>query len=157
MAYEVFMSHSFHDKEWVQYIADHLRRIDIQPYLFEYDIQPGRYHAEKVKESIDRCDSMIVLITKNSQFSPYVNNEIGYADAKEKLIIPLVEPDIDKSKLAMLDGRDYVSFDRRNPTQTMNQLSEYLLARKAMKDATQQFWTAMAIGLGLVGLFSANE
>lgn len=50
--------------------------------------------AEKVAESIETCDIIIPIITKESLNNQWINQEIGYAKAKSKRIIPIIEKSI---------------------------------------------------------------
>jgi len=76
----------------------------------------------------------MVLLTKNSQFSPYVQQEIGMAKAKNKLIIPLVEPGLSATCLAMLQGTEYISFDRSKPQDSLSRLLAYLNRLKESRE-----------------------
>jgi hypothetical protein len=56
------------------------------------------------------------MLTHNTANSAYVHQEIGCALAREKLVIPLVQPGIGEDQLAMLDGVEYIEFDFDSPT-----------------------------------------
>jgi hypothetical protein len=89
------MSHSGADRLWVEWLAEQAGQIGIQVYLFEHDPQPGTYISEKIKQSISAADAVVVLMTSNSVQSAYVQQEIGFAEAQRKLIVPLVQPGVD--------------------------------------------------------------
>lgn len=137
MAYRVFLSHSGKDADWVRYIAQQARSVGVEPYLYEHDPQPGQLLAEKIKREIVRSDSLAVLLTQDGRSSPYVEQEIGFAEAKGKLVVPLVEPGVDKDGLAMLQGREYISFDLENPGSGLASLLDYLTRLKAEKEQGQ--------------------
>jgi hypothetical protein len=73
----------------------------------------------------------IVLITPRSYASAYVHQEIGYAEGAKKLIIPLVEKGTPKKALGMLEGREYVPFNRDSVDETVAALTSYLAKRLA--------------------------
>lgn len=147
MAYNVFLSHSERDQQWVQWIADNARSIDINVYMYEHDIQPGTSIALKVQSAIENCQALVVLLTPHSEYSPYVQQEIGFAQAKNKPIIPLVQPGVSPRCMAMLQGVEYISFNPGNPELALSHLLNYL---GKLKDARE---TDQAILMGLGTLF----
>lgn len=144
MAYKVFFSHSNADGEWAKWIAKSAGGAGIEVYLYEHDPKPGVQIATKVKQAIVDANSVVVLLTPNSSRSPYVQQEIGYAEADHKLIIPLVWTHAQKPNLAMLEGREYVDFDPTNPDVALGVLREYL----QLKLKEQQAATGALLGLG---------
>ena len=156
MAYNIFLSHSKADLKWVKWIADNARNIDINVYMYEHDIQPGTSIAEKVQTAIENCQALVVLLTPNSEYSPYVQQEIGFAHAKDKPIIPLVQPGVSPRCLAMLEGLEYISFDPENPELALSHLLNYLGKLKDARETDQ----AILMGLGaifLLALLSKNK
>jgi len=137
MAYNIFFSHSGADGQWAGWIADAAKKGGIAVYLFEHDARPGVQIAQKIKAAISNSDALVVLLTPRSHSSAYVQQEIGYAEAQTKLIIPLVWTNIQKPTLAMLEGREYVLFDPASPQAALGTLLTYLQQLKAKKEATQ--------------------
>ncbi len=144
MAYTVFLSHSGADSQVAQWLATHSASIGVKVYLFERDVQPGTIVSIKIKREIERADALVVLLTPHSQGSAYVQQEIGYAEALKKLIVPIVFPGFEKSNLAMLDGCEYVAFDNRAPQSALQSLLSFLSEKKQAKDNAQ----AVLVGLG---------
>lgn len=126
MMYRIFLSHSSADADWVLWLADEIRKIGIFPYVFEQDPQPGRYVSEKIQEAIRASDAVVVFLTTNSHLAPYVQQEIGFAEGLNKLIIPLVQPGLDERMFAMLHGREYIPFDFTTPYAAVETLLNYL-------------------------------
>lgn len=156
MPYRVFLSHSGSDAAWVKYIAQHAQTIGVQAYLYEHDPQPGRSVADKVKRSIEASDALVVLLTGNSRASTYVQQEIGYAEAKGKLIVPLVQVGVAATGMAMLEGREYIQFDFHNPGPGLQTLMNYLATLKGAKE--EQRATLAAFGmLILVGWLASKS
>ena len=137
--YRIFLSHSGRDSSWVKWIRFHAINIGIEVYLYEYDSQPGSILAEKIKNAIQNSDALVVLLTQNSLISTYVHQEIGFAEACKKLIIPLVQPGISNDRLAMLQGREYILFDFLNPEDGLLSLLNYLQRLKKAKEKEQVF------------------
>jgi len=76
------------------------------------DHQPGVSVADKIQRAIQKADVVVVFLTRSSENAPYVQQEVGYAIHANKPIIPLVESGTSDRALAMLQGRDYIPFDR---------------------------------------------
>ena len=144
MPYKIFLSHGKADIDWVNWIKVKTENIGMDVYLFEYDPQPGTYVADKVKQAIQNSDIFVVLLTHESQFSPYVQQEIGFAEASGKQIIPIVQMGIQKQTLAMLEGREYIIFDFYSPENSLSTLLNYLRQLKTVKENEQ----AILMGIG---------
>jgi hypothetical protein len=96
------LSHSSVDATWVKWIAANAQQVGIQVYLYEHDPRPGRLVANKLQAAIRSSDALVVLLTTKTQFSPYVQQEIGAAKGLNKPVIPLVQPGVSEKSLAML-------------------------------------------------------
>ena len=83
-------------------------KVDV--YIPEWDHATNVSYESKVKEGINSCSVMIVLLTYNSTNTIWLNQEIGYATAKNIPIIPVIEQGIDV--LGFLEGKDYFIFRR---------------------------------------------
>lgn len=137
MAYSIFFSHSGADKRWAVWIAEAAKKGGMEVYLFEHDPRPGVEIAQKIKAAILNSDALVVLLTPRGHSSAYVQQEIGYAEAQSKLIIPLVWSNVQKPALAMLEGREYVALDPASPQVALSTLLRYLQQLKAKKEASQ--------------------
>jgi len=148
MSYNVFLSHNQSDKRWVNYITENAQNLGINIYMYEHDSQPGIMIADKIKRAIDDCHALVVLLTSNSQNSAYVQQEIGYAQAKQKLVIPLVQPGVPQKNLAMLQGTEYIEFNQFVPENALSRLLSYLNTLKKSHETDQ----AILFGLGALFL-----
>jgi hypothetical protein len=158
MAYRIFLSHSAADRPWVRWLGDNAGNIGIEAYLYENDPQPGFYISEKVKGTIAICDALVVLLTANSQYSPYVQQEIGVAEGTGKLVIPLVQPGVDARALAMLTGKEYIPFDFTRPYDTLQAFLDSLARLSAIKcqEETNRNMALFALG-SLIVLALAHD
>lgn len=111
----IFFSHTSRDAGWCNRLAAEAKAFGITPYLAEHDVEPGTDLAAKIQNAIRRSAAVLVLLTDNSADSAYVHQEVGYAHAQGKLVIPLVQPEHVQDQLAMLTGMEYIPFDFRNP------------------------------------------
>ena len=146
MGVSIFFSHSTRDRLWCELLATEAIRVGVTPYLAEHDPQPGTQLAEKVKRNIGDCDAFVVLLTHNTANSAYVHQEVGLAIARNKLVIPLVQPSIVGEQFAMLNGVEYIEFDFAHPQVGMRSYTD-ALTRVAEKQRKQQdIETLIALG-----------
>lgn len=153
MSYKVFFSHNASDGSWAKWIAGQAQLVGIEVYLYEHDPQPGVSIAAKVQQQIRDADALVVLLTPKGQASPYVQQEIGYAEAARRLIMPIVWPGVEARSLAMLQGREYLPFDPRNPTASLPALLKALQNQKAKKESGQALLALTALFIGAAALF----
>ncbi|MCS4541225.1 MAG: toll/interleukin-1 receptor domain-containing protein [Euryarchaeota archaeon] len=86
---------------------------------------------------IRECDLFIVLYSKNSQSSTYVQQEIGVAKGNNKIIIPILL-DADARPDAMLQGVSYLSiYDEEKRNRQLPLLYNYILQESQRKNASQ--------------------
>lgn len=124
--------------------------------MYEYDSQPGTFISNKIQTAIENSHALIVLLTSNSQFSPYVQQEIGYALSKQKAVIPLVQPGVSQRALAMLQGKEYIEFNTLAPQEALARLLAYLKKLKESKESDE----AILIGFGallLIGIIASQN
>jgi hypothetical protein len=129
----IFFSHTSRDSAWCDRLALEAAAFGITPYLAEHDVQPGTELAAKVQDAIKRSAAVLVLLTDNSANSAYVHQEVGFAQAEGKLVIPLVQPEHVATQMGMLVGVEYVPFDFRNPEAdraTFHQALQKLVAQQ---------------------------
>jgi hypothetical protein len=87
--YDIFLSHSEQDEELIEKIDKSLTSINFDVYVEEYERNFGTDVVESVCEAIDSSNYFMVILTDKSIISQWVNQEIGYAYANEKNIIPV--------------------------------------------------------------------
>jgi hypothetical protein len=119
----VFFSHSSLDAEWVARVAAQATGAGVDLYLAEHDVNPGELLSDKVTTAIERSDVVIVLLSKNSLTSVYVQQEIGVAHHARKLVIPILMNDVAESSLGILNGVEYIYLDPSTPHDGLERLS----------------------------------
>lgn len=150
MAYRVFISHNSADLDSVRRLAAKARLVGVEAYTYEADPQLGRYLKTKIQERIGQCDALVVLLTTSGQAAPYVQQEIGVALAKGKVVVPIVEKGVEARALGMLQGVEYVVLDPVNPDLAFETVARRLgeLYRQK-RDNQAGIWVAVA---GLIGI-----
>jgi len=120
--YRVFIAHDGRDRSLAESIDQSLKNNGFDSYLFENEPRPGIDVPNKISNEIVTRDCLIVLITPNSHESPWVNQEIGLAIGKGKLIIPVMQRGTDENHKAMLRDIEPLMFDPYDPERTISQL-----------------------------------
>jgi len=116
---EVFLSHATADAEHVALVSRQIEALGIDVYLAEHDPKPGTSIAHKVEEALKRCSAVVVLVTSTSVNSAYVQQEIGLARAHGKVIVPIIEKGVDRSRLGLLSEVEWLELDLSAPAEAM--------------------------------------
>ncbi len=143
MTFEVFLSHSVAPDD-TPLLAELERRgepFGIHFYLAERDVQPGRSLSVKIRTAILRADLVVALLTKHGVASPWVNQEIGFAKERKR-IVPLVEAGVKPT--GIIAEMEQVRFDRDRPSEAFDRVTNFLQRLKADKE----FWEVVAIVAG---------
>jgi len=99
----VFLSHSHHDREYVEDVVVFLRKMGVDVYIdWMDDTMPKETSGETatlLKQKIKENDKFIFLATNKSIESKWCNWEIGFGDAQKYLnkiaLFPLKEDNLD--------------------------------------------------------------
>jgi len=160
---EVFLSHATGDAEHIALVRPQIEALGISVYTAEDDPKPGTIVADKVETAIERSAAVIVLITKNSIESTYVQQEIGIAHRCRRPIVPIVEKGIDTRRLGIPQGVEYLELDLAHPAETLAKMTASLQPLvvdqlKAMNVSVSMTQTsapdpataALLVGLGVI-------
>jgi len=104
----IFISYSNHDKKKVDLLV---REINLngkfKPIVIASDREALKPLAKKVADGLIKAEFVIPILTENSIFNQWVNQEIGFATGLNKTIIPI----IDKTKIDSLKGFIHKNID----------------------------------------------
>lgn len=95
---KVFISHSYQDKKFVNQLTTRLREDGIQVWTDEKELAVGDNIQEKISDAIKKTDYFIVVLSKNSTNSNWVNFELSATRLKEisqeqNIILPVLIED----------------------------------------------------------------
>ncbi len=154
---KVFISHSTYDIHIVNVLAKYLNVNEIFAYIADRDRQIGKLISQKIRENINNSDYFLVLYTRNSKDSAYVNQEIGLwgNTFKDNCIIPLVEKEIVPH--GSLSGREYIEYDPYNPTNSLNDAIDFLIGQSRNKKIRESIGIATLVGIGVLALFGLSK
>jgi len=86
----VFISYSHRgDSAYVESLATHLTNAGV-PVWLDREIAVGDRWERVIRDQIDACVALIVVMTPQADASIWVSREINYAEAKMKPIFPLL-------------------------------------------------------------------
>ena len=145
--YNVFVSHSMRqgDLGIIYEAARDAACKGINCYVAERDPQFGTSLPLKIENAIRSCDCFVVFLTYGGASSAWVNQEIGFARACEKMRIQVVEIGVQIQGFDI--DKEYLLLDRSNPAAAISTLNDYLLRLKNQKESQQ----AARAGLFVVG------
>ena len=100
MKHGIFISYSDFDKDKVELIVNELEgNTKFFPIVIASNREALKPLAQKVADGIIKAKIILPILTKNSIPTQWINQEIGFATALNKRIMPVVESDlIDKLK-----------------------------------------------------------
>jgi len=121
MTYRIFVIYATGDNDSVVLLNDSLSLFEnIEIYVSEWIQDNKKNMAYKIKEGLDSSRAVIALITYNSTNTMWLNQEIGYAFAKNIPIIPIIEKGIEVQ--GFLEGKEYITYQRGNFKQNIYQI-----------------------------------
>ena len=159
MAFKVFLSHSLDPAE--QALAWRLQTLAAAHGIEMYVPQRGSGLPSRpgprlvpIQNAIDRSDCVLAIITAKA--NARVQKELQYALARGKPVIPIVHSDFANHPwLAQFPRFIFSPWD--NPGTLESQVVEFLKAQDLSKDKQQAIGALVALGLGLLVLFSLSE
>lgn len=122
----VFISYDFGDKELMNILRLTLQSKGIRPYVAVHDIRIGESLSNKLKKAIGNSYALIPIITKKSSSSASVNQEIGFARDKTK-VIPMVEEGLKEKIGVLMQDLEYTEFTRSSFQQKCEEVATYIL------------------------------
>jgi nucleoside 2-deoxyribosyltransferase len=121
---KLFLSHATADGALVEVIKSRLTPFGVAVYVAEHDNKAGNHLPSKVETEIADSDLVVVLLTARGSSSNFVHQEIGFAHAKDKLVIPIVADDAGHPDLGFLAGAEYINLDPDEPDKAIQDLTD---------------------------------
>lgn len=108
---KAFITHAFgsDDERLANALKADLEAAGIEGYMAEKTQRYDLLISDKIRQEIDGSDWLVAVITRRSQASPSVHEEIGYALGKEVKVALMVEEGVEKSGV-LVYGREYEVF-----------------------------------------------
>ena len=157
MAFRVFLSYSLDPAEMA--LAWRLQTLSaahgIEMYVPQHGVGTAPPGAVTVQRAIDRADCVLAILTTAA--SQMVQEELSYALAHRKLVIPIVRTDLAGHPLLARFPRVFTFSPWDNPGAVESQIVEFLKEQQLTKDKQQAIGALAALGLCLIVLFSLNK
>ena len=94
LLFDVFISYSSLDKPIADHICNVLEQYGFACWIAPRNIRPGQRYALEIMHGIKSCYLMVLILSKNSNQSAHVANEVDRAFNENKPIIPFLIDDI---------------------------------------------------------------
>ncbi len=88
MSHDIFVSYSSKDKAVADAIVSALENSGLRCWVAPRDVKPGADWGDSITEAISGCKTVILIFSGNSNQSKHVKDELYYAIAEEKIILP---------------------------------------------------------------------
>ncbi len=160
MGFRVFLSHSLDPAE--QALAWRLQTLAAAHGIEMYVPQRGlgvpartRTLPNEIQNAIGRSDCVLAIVTSRADSS--VQSELRHALAKKKLVIPIVRSDLATSALRAQFPHIFTFSPWENPGKVEGEVVNFLKTQKLSKENRQAIGALVAVGVGLLLLFSLAE
>jgi len=130
---KVFISHKFvsQDQKLAVTLRKVLRSKNIEGYLAESKREYELLIGEKIRKEIENSDYVVGVITKESEKSASVNQELGYALGCGVPVLIMIEENVPHGVLT--HGRDTEEFTRNDFDKSCLRVVTYILEKGARK------------------------
>jgi hypothetical protein len=161
MPFRIFLSYNSNDLIHATAVRDYFGRIpNTTVYFAEEDLRAGSL-ATNITPQIQNCNMFMVLISRNSQNSAWVQQEIGIARGSNKIILPLLLDTESRPLGTISEYRYYPIHDLHTWNTNLNSLYAYITNLATQQTNSEQFGNAIlslaaVAGLGLL-LFGGDR
>lgn len=131
MKHGIFISYSDYDKDKVELIVNELLGHKMFfPIVIASDRKALKLLTQKVAEGIVKAEIILPIFTKNSIATQWINQEIGYAAALEKKIMPMVESNLIDNLKGFIHKQIDLPYNYSTNSTSPNDNSDFLIQVK---------------------------
>ena len=87
---DVFISHSSADRQFAEVLHRHMTSEGLSVFLAPLSLSPGQRWSETIVKSLEASPWVLFLASRTACSSPWVQQELGAALAKQKKLVPIV-------------------------------------------------------------------
>jgi len=159
MAFKVFLSYSLDPSE--EALAWRLQTLAAAHGVEMYVPRRGRLPSQQVAFSneainaINRSDCVLAIITGKADQA--VDGELSHALAQQKLVVPIVRWDLVGHPLLAQFPHVFAFSPADNPGRLETEVVEFLKNQQLSKEKQQAMGALVAVGVGLLLLYSLSE
>lgn len=141
----VFISYSTKNSKEAHRIKELAEKYWANVFIAPSSVEAGNDFKESITSSIEVSDIFIPLISKRSIKSIYTQQEIGYAMANVKHIIPIRIEEVDNKDLGMIGNLHYISIESKELEKTIK--------KKVLKTYFDRFKSLVYLALFIGGIY----
>ncbi len=124
-AYDIFLSYSRQDQDWVAAFTQGLQATGIRNWFDLEAVRPGERWSDILQDALRESETLIVFLSADSVRNPSVLFEVGAAVGAQKRIIPILVGEIDPQDIpAPLAQRQVLRSS--SPIEAAKQVAEIL-------------------------------
>jgi nucleoside 2-deoxyribosyltransferase len=159
MAFKVFLSYSLDPSE--ESLAWRLQTLaashGVEMYVPRRGSPPSRQKAlnSEAMNAIHRADCVLAIITEKAD--QVVEGELKHALALQKVVLPIVSQALANNRLLSQFPRVFTFSPADNPGKLETEVVEFLKRQELSKEKQQAMGALVAVGVGLLLLFSLSE
>jgi hypothetical protein len=87
---DVFISHSSADRQFAEFLHRHLTSEGLSIFLAPISVLPGQRWPQEILNALGASSWVLFLASRAACTSPWVQQELGAAIAKQKKLVPIV-------------------------------------------------------------------
>lgn len=159
MAFKVFLSYSLDPSE--EALAWRLQTLaaahGVEMYVPRRGGSPSRQSTlvSEAMNAIDRSDCVLAIITGKSNQA--LERELRHALAHKKLVIPIISEEISDERFLAQFPHKFTFSPADDPGRLETEIAQFLKGHKLDKEKQQALGGLVAVGIGLLLLFSLSE
>ena len=120
---KIFFSYARANSEFVLELAKDLRAAGANLWLDQLDIAPGERWDQSIQEALEKCETLLVILSPESVKSQNVMDEVSFALEGKKQVLPVLHKSCDiPFRLGRLQHIDFVDDYRAGFTRLRNAL-----------------------------------
>ncbi len=94
MSGHVFISHASENRDEANELVSLIEAKGMTAWIAPRDVRPGFDYSEELQRALENCAAFVVLVTENSNVSPYVRAETEMAFSCQKPMLPIRMADV---------------------------------------------------------------
>lgn len=159
MAFKVFLSYSLDPGE--ESLAWRLQTLaashGVEMYVPRRGSPPSRQKALTIEamSAINRSDCVLAILTEKADQA--VEGELKHALTQQKFVLPIVSRGLANTRLLAQFPRVFTFSPTDNPGKLETEVVDFLKMQKLSKEKQQAIGALVAVGVGLMLLFSLSE
>ena len=159
MGFKVFLSYSLDPSEealaWRLQTLAAAHGVEMYVPRRSGSLPQQKAFANEALNAIDRSDCVLAIITGKTDKA--IEGELKHALAQKKPVVPIVRSDLTSQPLLAQFPRSFAFSPADDPGKVETEVVEFLRQQQLSKEKQQAMGALVAVGLGLLLLYSFSE